>query len=301
MPPCLSRRSILIGGLSLPLWLSREADAASNQAGRKANAATARRELAALEAKHGGRLGVSAVDTGTGKALAYRAHERFALCSTHKFMTVAAVLAQVDKKTVKLDQRVRYTASDILSYAPVTKKHVADGFMTVDALCAASIEWSDNTAANLLLDLVGGPSGWTHFARSIGDKVSRLDRTEPSLNEARPGDARDTTTPEAMLHDLRACLFGPALGEASRKRLEGWLLATTITTSLLRAGMPKDWKVGDKSGAGEHATRNDIGIVLRPNAAPILATAYYTQSPQPMAERDSVIAAVGEIIARHLA
>ena len=253
--------------------------------------------IAALEAKHGGRLGVVAVDTGSGRQIGHRAEERFAMCSTHKVLTCAAVLAMVDQRQMQLDRRVSYSSADLLKYAPIARKNVDAGFMTVDALCAATIEWSDNTADDLLLGLIGGPAGWTRYARSIGDTVSRLDRTEPALNSAIPGDARDTTTPGAMVRDLSAVLLGNVLNDASRARLENWMRDGKITANLLKAGLPKHWQIGDKSGSGENGTRNDIAIIRRPEAAPILAAVYYTGSAQPTEAREKVIAEIGRIIA----
>jgi beta-lactamase class A len=255
-------------------------------------------DLAALEAERGGRLGVSVLDTGTQRRLDYRADERFAMCSTHKFLTVAAILEQVDKGAMSLDRKVAFTRTDLLSYAPIAKQHVDAGFMTVEALAAATTAWSDNTADNLLLALIGGPAGWTRYARSLGDDVSRLDRIESALNSAIPGDPRDTTTPAAMVRNLDRVLLGKALSDASRKRLEGWMFDSTITDTLLRAGMPEGWRVADKSGAGENGTRNDIGMITRPDAAPLLAAVYYTQAPGDMAAHDHVLAEVGLIIAR---
>lgn len=256
--------------------------------------------LAALEAKNGGRLGVLAVDTDSGRRLSYHADERFAMCSTHKFLTVAAILTMVDRGTLKLDRQIHYGKADILSYAPITSQYLKSGFMTVSALCQAAIEWSDNTAANLLLALIGGPSGWTRFARSIGDNVSRLDRDEPTLNTAIPGDQRDTTTPEAMARDLDIILLGTVLSGPSRQLLTGWMLDNQITNHLLRAGMPKEWRVADKSGSGDHGTRNDIGLILPPSPRrPIIASVYYTDSPQPAPLRDALIAKIGQIIAQN--
>ena len=253
--------------------------------------------LAALEARHGGRLGVVALDTASGRRVGHRADERFAMCSTHKFVSAAAILTRVDQGQLSLDRRVPYSKADLLSYAPITKEHVDTGFMTVEDLCAAAIVWSDNTAANLLLALLDGPAGWTRHVRSLGDTISRLDRTEPDLNSAIPGDARDTTTPDAMIHNLDAVLLGKSLSDASRAKLEGWMFAGKITATLLHAGLPDGWSVGDKSGAGDHGTRNDIGIIKPPRGAPILATVYYTESAEPMASREQVIAEVGRIIA----
>jgi len=151
-----------------------------------------------VEQRTGGRIGVAAVDTGSGKRFDYRSEERFPMCSTFKLLAAAAVLKQVDGRQEKLDRFVSYDAKDILEYAPVTKAHLKDGGMTLGALCAAAIEQSDNTAGNLLLDTIGGPIGVTKFVHSIGDEMTRLDRKEPELNSAIPGDERDTTSPAVM-------------------------------------------------------------------------------------------------------
>ena len=223
------------------------------------------------------------------------------MCSTHKFLTVAAILQQVDRGEMSLDRKVSFTHADLLSYAPITRRHADAGVMTVDALAAATTAWSDNTAANLLIALLGGPAGWTRYARSLGDGVSRLDRIEPALNSAIPGDPRDTTSPAAMVRDLDVVLVGKALSDASRKRLQTWMFDSTITNTLLRAGMPEGWRVADKSGAGENGTRNDIGMITRPGTAPLLAAVYYTQAPGDRAAHDRVLADVGRIIARAFA
>ena len=207
------------------------------------------------------------------------------------------MLTGIDRGQLRLGQAIPYSAADLLSYAPITRAHVTAGSMTLGALCAAALQWSDNTAANLLLAQIGGAAGWTRYARSIGDTVSRLDRTEPTLNSAIPGDPRDTTSPDAMLGDLHTILLGRVLSQASRRQLEDWMLGGTITGPLLKAGVPENWRVADKSGSGDHSTRNDIGIMLRPHAAPIVAAVYYTGSPAPMAQQNAVIAAAGRIIA----
>ena len=252
--------------------------------------------FAELEKHSGGRLGIAAVDKASGTRLAYRADERFAMCSTFKLLAAAAVLARVDKGDLKLDKSISYGKDDLLSYAPVTKAHVAEGHLTLGELCAAAAGVSDNTAANLILKEIGGPAGWTAYARALGDATSRLDRTEPELNSAVAGDPRDTTTPEAMLGNLDAVMIGDALKEASRKQLEDWMLAGTVTGPLIKAGVPKTWQVADKSGSGANGTRNDIGVLYRPNAAPILAAIYTTGSPLDMKGQNKVIADAAALI-----
>ncbi len=299
MTPMLPRRAVAAAAVFAVLSRRLPASAQTPTTPQSPGEAV-RDALAALEASHGGRLGVAALDSGSGRRIGYRAEERFAMCSTHKLLTAAAILGMVDRQQLRLDRQVRYGRADLLEYAPVTRDHVATGFMTVDALCAAVIEWSDNTAANLLLELIGGPPGWTRYARSIGDATSRLDRIEPAMSSATPGDLRDTTTPDAMVRDLNLLLVGQGLSDASRTRLANWMFGSKITGNLLHAGLPDGWKVGDKSGSGDHGTRNDIGIIVPPEAAPIVAAVYYTGSAAPPAARDQVIAESGRIIARSL-
>lgn len=253
--------------------------------------------FAQLEKERGGRLGVAALDKTTGSRIGYRADERFAMCSTFKCLAAAAALARVDKGELKLDKVISFGKADLLSYAPVTKQHVDKGSMTLEELCAAAVSVSDNTAANLILKEIGGPAGWTAYARSLGDKVSRLDRTEPALNTAVAGDVRDTTSPNAMLGNLDKLFIGDILSETSRDKLEEWMVTGTVTGPLIRAGVPKNWQVADKSGSGANATRNDIGVLYRPEKAPIIAAIYYTGSKLDMDGQNKVIADAAALIA----
>jgi len=171
-------------------------------------------QIRVIESKSGGRIGVVAMDTKSNQRIAYRPNERFPMCSTFKLLAVGAVLQRVDQRKEKLDRFAAYTNKDILEYAPVTKQHLSEGGMTLQALCQAAIEQSDNTAANLILQTIGGPNAVTQFARSIGDNVSRLDRMEPELNDVRPNDDRDTTTPAAMCEDMRRLLKSDLLSDS---------------------------------------------------------------------------------------
>jgi beta-lactamase class A len=258
--------------------------------------AKAHSALKTIEALTGGRLGVAALDTGTQAPLGYKADRRFPLCSTFKFLAVASMLKRIDDRADAIDRMVPYGEADLLEYAPVTRQHAGDGAMTIDALCAAAIEYSDNTAANLLLREMGGPPALTRFARSIGDPVTRLDRNEPTLNQAAPGDERDTTSPAAMMADMQRILLGDVLSADSRARLERWLTGNTTGAKRLRAGLPPDWQIGDKTGTGD-VTFNDIAIIRPPGRQPILATVYITEAKLSAPERDQPIAAVGEVIA----
>jgi beta-lactamase class A len=256
----------------------------------------AERRLATIELRTGGRLGVAVHDTGSGRRLAYREHERFSMCSTFKLLLVAAVLRRVETRTEQLDRRIPYGESDLLEYAPITRKNVGEGSMSVEALCAAAIEWSDNTAANLLLTTIGGPEAVTRFARTMGDQVTRLDRKEPSLNTAIPGDPRDTTSPAAMIGDLRHLLTGKALLRPSQLRLQGWLDACKTGDALLRAGLPRGWTIGDKTGSG-HGTHNDVAFARPFGRRPILIAVYLTQATSISDDqRDAAIADVGRVV-----
>nr|6TY6_A Chain A, Beta lactamase (GNCA4-2) [synthetic construct]6TY6_B Chain B, Beta lactamase (GNCA4-2) [synthetic construct]6TY6_C Chain C, Beta lactamase (GNCA4-2) [synthetic construct] len=258
-------------------------------------AAALSEQLAELEKRSGGRLGVAVLDTATGRRFGYRGDERFPMCSTFKALLAAAVLARVDQGKENLDRRITYGKEDLVDYSPVTEKHVGDG-MTVAELCEAAITYSDNTAANLLLEALGGPAALTAFLRSIGDNVTRLDRWEPELNTAAPGDPRDTTTPAAMAATLRTLLLGDVLSPASRQQLVDWLIANKTGDKRLRAGLPADDRVGDKTGTGEHGTTNDIAVVWPPNRAPIFLAVYLTESQVDADARDAVIAEVARLV-----
>lgn len=234
--------------------------------------------FARLEQKVGGRVGVMAIDTGTGAGIWYRADERFAMCSTFKWVLAACVLEGVDRGEIGLGEALAYTEEDLLEYAPVARAHLAEGALSVEALCSAAVSISDNTAANLLLARIGGPEALTAFLRRRGDEVTRLDRIEPDLNSNIPGDPRDTTTPRAMAKTMRTMLVGDVLGDESLARLHQWLKDTKTGLARLRAGLPPDWVVGDKTGTGINGAANDVAIVWPPGRRPILIAAYLSDS-----------------------
>lgn len=251
-------------------------------------------KLAMLERQHGGRLGVAILDTGRGRREGYRDDERFLMCSTFKLLLVAAVLQRVDKGRENLDRRITFGKDVLLDYAPVTQQHVGPPGMTVSALCGAAITLSDNTAANLLLNAIGGPQAVTAFAHDLGDPVTRLDRSEPTLN--RPQGDWDTTSPNAMLDDMHKLLLGEALSHGSRDHLIHWLLQCQTGKDSLRAGLPHDWREGDKTGSGATAA-NDVAILWPPGRKPLLVTAYYDNPRAGFAARKAVLAEVGRIVA----
>ncbi|QPF86165.1 class A beta-lactamase [Bradyrhizobium genosp. L] len=253
-------------------------------------------EFARIEQGTGGRLGIAVLDTETGARASLRGDERFPMCSTFKALATAAVLRRVDRGESSLDQRVQFEAKDIQPYSPVTKEHVASG-MTLAEICEAAITQSDNTAGNMILREIGGPAGFTSFFRAIGDNVSRLDRWEVALNEAVPGDERDTTSPTAMLKNLQRVLLGDVLSAASRRRLTDWMVANKTGDTRLRAGLPKDWRVADKTGTGERGTYNDIGVFWPPGRKPIVVTVYLTGATAPLADCNAAIAKVARAVA----
>lgn len=281
----IPRRPLLAGLLLAPAGHA----AAATEEGFRAG-------LAALEVQHGGRLGVAMLDGATGRLLAYRGEERFPLCSTFKALAAARVLARVDRGEESLDRRLRYPKDYLVTYSPATAPQAGDAGMTMDAICEAAVTLSDNTAGNLMLDSFGGPAGLTAWMRDVGDGVTRLDRRETELNQAAPGDPRDTTTPVAMAGLLRTLLLGEALSPASRTRLTDWLVGCRTGDARLRAGLPAGWRVGDKTGSGGHNATNDVAIVWPPGRGPVLVAAYYLGSPATDAARNTVLAAVGKLV-----
>ena len=251
-------------------------------------------KLATLERRYDGRLGVAILDTGSGRREGHRDDERFLMCSTFKLLLAAAVLQRVDRGDEKPDRRIVFGKDALLDYAPTAKQHVGPPGMTIAALCEAAVTWSDNTAANLLLKEIGGPQAVTAFARSLGDRATVLDRYEPALNPV------DTTTPKSMLGNMQQLLLGDRLSQSSRESLIDWMVACQTGLQSLRAGMPGDWRVGDKTGQWDGdgtGANNDIAIVWPPQRKPILVSAYYMNHTVEPSARKAVLAEVGRIVA----
>ncbi|HEX7651032.1 MAG TPA: class A beta-lactamase [Noviherbaspirillum sp.] len=286
------RRSFVMAAASLPLLAMRPVSASAQD--------EAAAQLDKLEREFGGRLGVFALDTGNGAVLRHRADERFPFCSTFKVMLAGAILARSESASGLLQQRLHYRHSELVEYSPVTEKHLADG-MTIAELCAAALQYSDNTAANLLIKTLGDPASVTAYARSIGDTVFRLDRRETELNTAIPGDPRDTTTPEAMARSLQRLALGPALAAQQREQLCTWLLGNTTGDSRIKAGVPRNWKVGDKTGTGSYGTANDVAVLWPPHREPVVMAVYTTQGAKDAAARSDIIAAAAWVVAGWLA
>jgi beta-lactamase class A len=252
--------------------------------------------LAELEKTSGGRLGVAVLDLDSDELTGWRSAERFPMCSTFKAFLAAAVLQRVDAGQESLERRIAVPAKPLLVNSPVTDRH-AGGEITVRALCDAVVTRSDNTGANLLLDTIGGPAGLTRFLRSTGDEVTRLDRTETELNECRPGDPRDTTSPAAAVATLRTLLLGEVLSPGSRDQLGAWMIANRTGDQRLRAKLPGGWRVGDKTGADGETTTNDLAIFWPPGRKPVIVAAYLTECAGPESKRNAVLAEVGRLIA----
>ncbi|MBS3018133.1 Beta-lactamase [Comamonas sp. PE63] len=296
----MQRRSMLTTGLALGLgaWgLSGCAFISKQQA---AAARTLSDELAALEIQSQGRLGLHVLDTVSGAEAGWRGDERFPMCSTFKTLLAARVLYLAQRDEIRLWRKLYYSPAEVVAWSPISEKRAgANGGMTVQELCEAMVVVSDNTAANVMLEASGGPAALTQWLRELGDGTTRLDRNEPSLNTALPGDERDTTTPQAMVQSLQKLLLGDVLEGYARALLQQWLADSRTGDKRVRAGMPGDWKVGGKTGSGERGTACDT-LIVWPTAqsAPLLVTAYLTGSPLDGAGREAVLARAGEAIKR---
>lgn len=257
-------------------------------------------ELAALEIQSQGRLGLHVLDTVSGAEAGWRGDERFPMCSTFKTLLAARVLYLAQRDEIRLWRKLYYSPSEVVAWSPISEKRAgANGGMTVQELCEAMVVVSDNTAANVMLEASGGPAALTQWLRELGDGTTRLDRNEPSLNTALPGDERDTTTPQAMVQSLQKLLLGDVLEGYARALLQQWLADSRTGDKRVRAGMPGDWRVGGKTGSGERGTACDT-LIVWPTAqsAPLLVTAYLTGSPLDGAGREAVLARAGEAIKR---
>ena len=249
--------------------------------------------FAQLERDYSAKLGVYALDTETNKEVLYRSDDRFLYCSTSKALLAGIVLQQ--NSLDQLKQVVRYSSDDILSYAPVTKEHVEQG-MTLEEICIAALRFSDNTAANLLFNHIGGPTGFKSALNKLGDNITEPVRLEPHLNEVIPGDNSDTSTPRQLAIDLQAYATGNVLTEDKRKMLIEWMTGNATGKKMIRAGAPADWIVADKSGSGSYGTRNDIAIVIPPNRKPIIIAILSTHAEKEAKYNDQLIAQAAKIV-----
>ncbi|UEM21734.1 class A beta-lactamase [Skermanella mucosa] len=253
-------------------------------------------KLVEVERRLGARFGAAILDTDSGRRWTHRADERFPLCSTFKAIACGAVLAKVDAGREDLERRIRFEAGDVVTYSPVTQDRVGGEGITLAEICEAAMTRSDNTAGNIILDSLGGPAGVTEFARSLGDAVTRLDRRETDLNEATPGDPRDTTSPAAMVANLESLVLGDTLSPPSRDRLTAWLVSNKTGDAKLRAGLPKDWRIGDKTGGGDYGTMNDVAVIWPPGRKPVIVSIYMTETKASFDDRNAAIAEIGRAL-----
>ena len=282
----LDRRAVLAAAPALIAWPAWADDAPP--------------PLKAYERDTGGRVGVYAENLTTGAKLAWRADERFVMCSTFKASLAACVLSRVDHDQEHLDRMVAFGPKDLMDYAPVAKANLDKGALSVAEMCKAAVELSDNTCANALLTAIGGPKALTKFWRAIGDRVSRLDHNEPVLNRSPPGDAHDTTTPAAMAGVIRQLTLGKALSDTSRERLTDWMINCRTGDNRLRAGLPKAWMVGDKTGNNGKDAAGDIAVAWpRPDTAVLICAYVQGGAPTP-AQLDAVFADIGRLVGARL-
>lgn len=260
------------------------------------------KQFTKLESSTDGELGIYAMNLANNHIIQYHANQRFPFCSTVKVMTVAAILKRSEQDPSLLNKRINYNQADVdkSGYAPITKQHIVDG-MKISDLCQAALDYSDNGAMNLLLKILGGPKAVTQYARSIGDNSFRLDRDEPTLNTAIPGDERDTTTPIAMGQSLQRLLFTKVLAKEQQQLLQMWLKDNNTGNLRIRAGVPTGWVVGDKTGTGDYGVTNDIGVIWPPKKSPIVVIIYFRQKTKGAHPRDDVIAEVTKILLQELA
>ena len=244
------------------------------------------------------RIGLAMHDMETGKHWEYRADERFPLSSTFKTLACANVLHNADLGQENLNRKIKFSKSNLVTYSPVTEKHADKKAMSLSELCQATLSTSDNSAANFILQAIGGPKSLTRFLRSIGDDTTQLDRWETELNEAVPGDQRDTTTPTAIMTTLEKLVIGDTLSTVSRQQLQSWLKGNEVGDALFRKGVPSDWDVADRTGAGGYGSRSITAVMWPPSHKPILAVLYITETKASFEDRDAVIAKIGEEIAK---
>ncbi len=251
--------------------------------------------MADIERRHGGRLGVFAVDTGSGKTLAHRADERFLMCSTFKGILAGLIYARVDAGQDHLSRMIPYTERDLIFTSPVTKANAGRGMMPVGDLTRAMLEYSDNTAAILLMRSAGGPAGLTAFLRGLDDTVTRSDRYEPHSNQY--SGVLDTTSPRAIVSSAHRILLGDVLTPQSRSQLEAGMIACKPGVRRIRASLPEGWSIGDRPGENLTEESNDYAIVRPPGRAPLIVATYYDAPNTSTAQREAVIREAGSVFA----
>ncbi|NUZ08291.1 class A beta-lactamase [Piscinibacter koreensis] len=281
----LSRRTCLAALPSLASWPAWAAVAS---------------ELEAYERTTGGRVGMHAENLASGATLAWRADQRFLMCSTFKASLAALVLQRVDAKRMTLEQTIRYGAADLHEHAPLARENLAKGALSIAELCRGAVELSDNTCANLLLARVGGPPALTAFWRAIGDTVSRLDDGEPLLNRTPPGRPENTTTPAAMATTLRRMVLGDVLAPPSRERLTQWMLNCRTGANRLRAGLPPGWPIANRTGSNGKDASGDIAVIWPASGGPLVVSVYTRAGAPTAAQLEALYTGVARLVASQL-
>ncbi|MGY0216369.1 class A beta-lactamase [Endozoicomonadaceae bacterium StTr2] len=253
------------------------------------------RDIVGIEKALSARVGVTVLDTGNNRVWNYKGNEKFPMASTFKTVACAKLLSDADSGKTALDSTVTVRQKDIVTYSPVTEKYIGKK-LSLREVCSATMLTSDNTAANIVLNAVGGPAAVTTFFQAAGDNTSRLDRFEPQLNEGVPGDERDTTTPNAIAHTLNTLLFGNVLSTDSRQQLKAWMVNNQVTGNLLRSVLPEGWRIADRSGAGGYGTRNITAVVWPQDQPPVIISIYLSQTQASFAERNEAIVRIGRSI-----
>ena len=298
----IDRRTFLAAGIALAAGCRAAAPAKSEPPDETAVQARRRLEVIRATLGPGGRLGVAAIDTGSGRELRFDAGSRYAMASTFKFPLAAAVLALVDRGALSLDEKLPIPPGKLLDNSPATERYRDEGSLSVVRLCSAIVELSDNAAANMLLRRIGGPEALTRFIRSCGDPVTRLDRYEMELNSNLPGDPRDTTSPAAMAGLARALVLGDRLAEQSRRHLSTWLQKSVPGPDRLKAGFPSPlWLVGHKTGTGANGAVNDVAVAWRSGRPPVVVACYQSGGTADRPARFAAHAAVGRLVAETFA
>ncbi|MGI9280766.1 MAG: class A beta-lactamase [Endozoicomonas sp.] len=252
-------------------------------------------KVIALEKRLDARIGVSIYEVSTKKGWSYKGNQRFPLMSTFKTLACAKLMNDADNNKLSLNSATTVTKEMLVTYSPVTAKQVGKN-ISLEKACEATMLTSDNTAANIVLEHIGGPSELTNFLRSTGDSVSRLDRIETKLNEGKPGDLRDTTTPEAIVQTLNQLVFGNVLSEPSKNQLKQWMIENQVADGLLRSVLPDGWSIADRTGAGGYGSRGIAAIVWPEYKPPFIVSIYITETDSSFDARNSAIAEIGELI-----
>ena len=248
-----------------------------------------------IESRVSARIGIAVYDSATKQTWSYKGDERFPMMSTFKTLACANLLYDFENEGLDLGLKVDIESDDLIVWSPVTK-HLVGKELSLENACTATMTMSDNTAANVVLTGVGGPNGLTEFLRLAGDSNTRLDHMEPELNHARPGDVRDTTTPNSMVVTLNELVYGNTLSQESKLKLKNWMMGNKVSDGMLRSILPNDWSIADRSGAGAYGSRAITAMVWSENRAPLIISISLTETEFTIQERDKVINEIGQLI-----